>query len=68
VSCPICHCARGTNVYCWGHVNSDGTGYLLPFISDMQLIEYEPRTSHVFDLKQVTLGLGESKGAGGIKK
>jgi len=43
VSCPICGRPRGTNEYCWGHVNSDGTGYLLPHISMKQLIRYKPK-------------------------
>ena len=67
MSCPICHSPRGSNEYCWGHVNSDGTGYLLPFISDMQLIKYKkPKKKRIrSSLKKVTVGRGQS---GGIVK
>ena len=37
--CPVCGSVRGTNEYCWGHVNSDGTGYLLPSSGNMQPVK-----------------------------
>jgi len=43
LSCPICGAQRGTNVYCWNHVNSDSSGYSLPYISDTDLIKYDLR-------------------------
>ena len=42
MSCPVCGEPRGTNKYCWNHTNSDSVGYLLPSISDMDLIKYVP--------------------------
>lgn len=38
MSCPFCGAARGSNKYCWNHVTGSGEGYLLPDLSDRQLI------------------------------
>ena len=65
MSCPTCHCPRGTNAYCWGHVNSDGSGFLLPFISDTDLIKFELRRERHVKKYGKAITLNEALRGGG---
>jgi len=63
VSCDVCSCPRGSNKFCWGHVNSDGSGYSLPPISEKQLIRSRSkRRSRVSVLKKATLTQSKLRG------
>ena len=65
MSCPICGAPRGTNGYCWNHVNIDGSGYSLPYISDLDLIKYDLRQERHVKKYGKAITLNEALRGGG---
>jgi len=67
VSCPVCGKPRGTNKYCWNHVDSGSVGYLLPSISDMDLIKFDLRVEKKMKRYGRAVTLNEALRNGGGK-